>query len=362
MADLAACLYCDQPTGSLEHVLASGIGGRLATTTLLCCDHNNLCGRWADDPLSKQFEYAIHCLEARKGDGTRGTTWHGLVAQDGQRFDILADFTARMKQHVETTETGGKRITTTHPEGLKKIETDLEKAYDFAESFTMIRSDNFRPICKATDDGMRGILKAALHFVAMQTTNEAEARSAATSVAAAIFCDAIPTEHVHLQPYDPTRARGTPHRHTIVAWNEDDVTKALVTIFNIVTYIVILPHVTISPCRYVQDTRSGQWTVAACDVPQGSWYGPERAKEDWQEEYGLRVDLIVALGQSKSHIADIIRDALEEPQFNSFSREQKIEFLTTQVDERFRYPLERIPIWFLRDVNDFVERRVLATV
>lgn len=114
-------------------------------------------GGW---PPREAIRIGIHCLEALKGDGSHGTTWHGLIARDGQRFDMLPDFTARMKQRVERTEDGGFRILATHPEGLGKIEKQLAKVSDFTGSFTIMRSDNFRPDCRATGPAMRGILKA----------------------------------------------------------------------------------------------------------------------------------------------------------------------------------------------------------
>lgn len=359
------CLYCEEPTGSLEHLLASGIGGRLTSTTLVCGEHNNQCGRWADAPLSQQFEFAIHCLEALKGDGSRGTTWHGLVARDGQRFDMLPDFRARMKQRIERTEEDGLRVFTTHDEGLGKIDRQLSAKYDLAESFTITRSDVFRPVCSTRGPGMRGILKAALHFVATQTADAEQARAAARSIADDLFSEAIPTQIVRVQPYDLTRRRGEPHSHELTAWNDGTTTFVLVSIFNIARYLVILPFVALAPTRYRQDTRTGRWKVEQCEVPDPPTIDadPERAKQDFAQEYALRIDLIVAVGQSKSDIADIILDAKrEQPDFERLSRDEKIAFLESRVRERFTYPLDEIPIWLIGDVQEFTARRILESV
>jgi hypothetical protein len=361
MTEFEICLYCDEPTGSLEHVLASGLGGRFTTETLICGRHNGLCGQWADDPLAKQFEYAIHCLEVLKGDGTRGTTWHGLVAEDGQRFDMLPDFTAKMRPLVEETDEGGKRLVGTHPEWFEKIEKRLSAKYDFTGSFSEIRSNEFRPTCNTHGPGMRGILKAAFHFVATQAAHADEARAAAKVIATALYTDVIPS-CVKVQSYDVSKRRGSTHFHELTAWNDGEDTLVLVNVFNIVNYIVVLPYICITPTRYCQAIKTWERVVERCDIPSGKWYGRETGAEDFEKEYALRVDLVVALGQSKSDIADIIRDRAKHSDFDALREDEQIAALYDAVKVGFRYPMNRIPPWFLGDVEEFKERRILATV
>jgi hypothetical protein len=90
------------------------------------------------------------------------------------------------------------------------VEAQLAHAFDFTGSFTINRSDTFRPVCSTHGPRMRGVLKAAFHFVAHRTVDEMAARAAAPCVADEMYHDAFPSGFVRVWPYDVRRARGEP--------------------------------------------------------------------------------------------------------------------------------------------------------
>lgn len=127
-------------------------------------------GKWADDPLCEQFAFAVHALEVLKGDGSRGTTLP-IVAQDGTRFDLLPNFRFRMRPTVERPG-GGFRITATDASAFPKIEKQISAVADFASGQSEVRSYQFVAPVSTHGSGLRGILKAALHFVVAATTDK----------------------------------------------------------------------------------------------------------------------------------------------------------------------------------------------
>lgn len=122
-----------------------------------------------------------------------------------------------------------------------------------------------------------------------------------------------------------------------------------------------MPLISVESVRYRQDTRTGQWAVTPTGIPDATVVDRdlERAKAAFDEEYAVRIDLIVALGQSKSDVADIVELAQSEiPGFQGLSRKQKAAVLSSAVRERFHYPINCVPGWLIRDVQEFTERRI----
>lgn len=175
------------------------MGGRFTNCDLICEHHNGLCGQWADDPLCEQFAFAVHALEVLKGDGSRGTTLPA-VAQDGTRFDILPDFRFRMRPVVERPD-GGFRITATDAGAFRKIEKQISAVANFASSQFEIRGYNFVSPVSTHGPGLRGILKAALHFVVTLTAERDRVRDVCRQMVYKLFADAVP-ENVSVVPYE----------------------------------------------------------------------------------------------------------------------------------------------------------------
>jgi hypothetical protein len=352
------CLYCDDAADSLEHVLASGIGGRFTRRDLLCTRHNGLCGERADDPLCEQFAFAVHALEVLKGDGRRGTTWHGLVAHDGTRFDVLPNFRFRMQHSVDRPD-GGFRITATDPGVFAKLEKQILAIADFASDHVEVRSYDFISEISAHAPGLRGVLKAALHFVAAVATDRERARAVCRELSTTLFSDSMPA-NVSVVPYEVTDDGREVHRHEIVAWTEGGETLVRVKVFNIVSYLVRLPFIPVGPVVYRQNTQNGSRsldrTLAPHLVAEASLFTPEGLRR----EFARRVDAVIAIGAYKSDIVDILDDATRGSAFRmALGPQARADALRAALHERFASRLDAVPPgWVAREVVTFADRRI----
>jgi hypothetical protein len=350
------CLYCDEPSGSLEHALASGIGGHFKRRDLVCVPHNGMCGTWADEPLCEQFAFAVHALEVLKGDKTRGTTWP-IVADDGTRFDVLPDFRHRMRHTVDRPD-GGFRITGTEESAFRKIEKNLAKVADFASSHEETRRYDFTTPVSTSGPGQRGVLKAALHFVAAITCDRERAREVALQYASVLFSDAEPA-NVQVVPYEVGDDGRDPYRHELVAWTEDDQTLVRVKIFNVVTYLVRLPPIPADPTVYRQSTRDGSRMIGRTLVPHLVVDERVASLEGYQTEFAKRVDALVLLAAYKSDVAALLEEVTTEPLYRMTAGEQaRGKVLGEALRERFKFRDGHVTSWMMRDVIGFAGRRI----
>ncbi len=350
------CLYCKEPSGSLEHILASGIGGHFKRRNLVCVTHNGFCGTWSDEPLCEQFAFAVHALEVLKGDKTRGTRWP-IVAEDGTRFDVSADFRYRMRHVVERSD-GGFRITGTEESAFRKLEKNIAKGADFASSYEEVRQYGFTTPVSTSGPGQRGVLKAALHFVAAITSDRERAREVACQYAAVLFSDAEP-DNVKVVPYEIGDDGRDPYRHELTAWMGEEGTLVRVKVFNVVTYVVHLPPIPVEPTVYRQNVRDGSHTIQRTLIPHQIVDERLLTPEGFQKAFAERVDALILLGANKSDIAALLEQVTTDPLFRMAVGEvARSDVLSEALRDRFTLRQGMHTSWMMRDYIGFAGRRI----
>lgn len=134
-----------------------------------------------------------------------------------------------------------------------------------------------------------------------------------------------------------------------------------VRIFNLVTYLVRLPFVTVKPHVYRQDTRDGSWTIRPTLIPQLVVIAESATPEGYREEFGRRVDAIVTLGAYKSDVTDALDAATKEKSYRmavgAAARRKALEY---ELRERMVFRDGVLSSWMARDIVAFAKRRIDA--
>lgn len=332
------------------------MGGHFTRRDLVCAVHNGLCGKWADGPLCEQFAFAVHALEVLKGDRTRGTTWT-IAAEDGTRFDVMPDFRFRMHHTVERPD-GGFRITATDDSAFRKIGKQLATVADLASTHDEVRRYDFVTPVSAGGPGKRGVLKAALHFVATLTSDRERARAICREFAAVLFSDTEPA-NVQLVPYELGNDGRDAHRHELLAWVQDEETLVRTKVFNVATYLVRLPRIPLEPTVYRQSTRDGSRTLGRTLAPHFIVDEVLTTPKGFQKAFAERVDALVLLASYKSDIADVLREVVREPLYRMMVGEAARErALNEALRERMRFRDGVLRSWMAKDIVDFAERMI----
>jgi hypothetical protein len=351
------CLYCDEPAGSREHILASGMGGRFTRSDIICAYHNGLCGKWADDPFCEQFAIAIHALEVLKGDGQRGTTLP-LIAEDGTKFDSLPDFRFRMHHTVDRDAEGGFLITATDANVHNKLAKQLSAISNHSSTRTEERTYHFSTPFATHGPGMRGVLKAALHFLSTVADDYDRARAICAASSTVIFSDAEP-DNVTVVPYDVTDHEREVNRHEMLAWNDQNETLVRVKLFNLVTYLVRLPYLSITPRVYRQNTQDGSRSLRTTLVPHLIVQQEMATAEGFRTEFIRRVDSISNLGAYKSDIADILDEAIKQLPFRTaLGYHARTAMLGEALRQRMAFREGPLPNWAAKELIAFSDRRI----
>jgi hypothetical protein len=319
--------------------------------------HNGKCGKWADEPLCEQFAFAVHALEVLKGDKTRGTTWP-IMAEDGTRFNVSADFRYRMRHVVVERPDGGFRITGTEESAFRKIEKNIGQVADFASSYEEVRPYDFTTPVSTAGPGQRGVLKAALHFVAAIASDRERVREVARQYAAVLFSDAEP-DNVQVVPYEVGDDGRDPYRHELTAWMGHQGTLVRVKIFNVVTYVVHLPPIPVEPTVYRQFVRDGSRTIGRTLAPHQIVDERLATPEGLQKAFAERVDALVLLGGYKSDAAEILEQVTTESLYRmAVGDAVRAAVLREALRDRFRFREGLLTSWMARDVIDFAGRRI----
>ncbi len=361
----AQCLYCDDAANSREHILASGLGGQLVDDALVCGFHNNRCGARCDDILTKQFEFAVHCLDVLKGDRSRGTTWHNLTAQiDGAVISIRPDRTTSLKPIINRDPVSGlpTQIFATERRPLDALQRDLNRLTNppIPTTSETLREDVLDVRLEVGGPATRGVLKTALHFVAHETADREGARRVAAALAEELFSDG-PTPRVRFAPYCvDDRWRGHEF-HDVLAWSDEIATLVYVNIFNTVPFLVRLPLVALTvPRRFTQDTRTGAFDVTHVDAPLLRWEDAiTDATAETKKEFDERVYRITSVGLNKRYVLAMLERAREdEPAYETLSANARREVLVDAA-KRFQGIGPMTP-WMADAVRDFAVRRILV--
>jgi hypothetical protein len=316
-----------------------------------------MCGKWTDKPLCEQFSFAVHALEVLKGDKSRGTTWP-IVAEDGTQFDVSADFRYRMRHIVVERPGGGFRITGTEESAFRKLEKNIGQTADFDSSYEEIRPYDFTTPVSTAGPGQRGVLKAALHFVAAITSDRERAREVARQYVDVLFSDAE-QDDVKVVPYEIGDDGRHPYRHELTAWTEDDRTLVRIKIFSVVTYVVHLPRIPVEPTVYHQDVRNGSRTVRQTLVPDQAVDERTVAPEGFQKAFAERVDALVLLSAYKSDAAEILEQVTTEVLYRmAVGDAARASVLREGLRDRFKFREGLITSWMARDLTGFAERRI----
>jgi hypothetical protein len=354
------CLYCDKPSGSLEHIIASGIGGQLRRRTLVCGTHNGRCGEWCDKPLAEQFAFAVHALEVLQRDKkSRGTKWMGLHGEDGTIFDVLSDFRFAMRYPKVTSGDDGSFIVEGTPANDVSAQHEgISAVADLSSTRVEIRPTRFAPLISSRGPGLRGVLKAALHFVALITRDRARASAVCRELASELFSDAEPTRVTQV-PYYVGDDRLKFNRVELLAWNQDDETLVRVKLFNVITYCVRLPFIPITPRVFEQNTWDGSTHEEVTQIPELKVYADQATPEGFRREFARRVDAIASLAMYKSDIVDILNGAVNEFSYRSqIEIEARVQWLGDAIREGIRVPTQPTPTWVLREAMAFADRRI----
>ena len=359
--EYATCLYCAESTGSIEHVLASGIGGRLKSGELVCGYHNSLCNTFADDPLSRQFQYAVHSLEVLKGNGERGTVLMNMNAtNNAAMFEVSSDFVYTIKKAKVEKDVDGYAFRVTSTKRDSRLHESLSRSANMMTSETRTVKYSFNPEHCTHGPGMRGILKAAFHLVAIYAERETDIRNITSCVKPLIFTDKLPS-CVRVCPYDAGDSRKDAYFHELVAWCDPiaECTFVRVNVFNIVTYLVTLPFVNINPVRYSQNTKDGKWSAGSTDVPMHTVYESDDMEADFRREYACRVDVVSSLGRCKAEIVDLITQAKKRcQQWDALDVTTKRSYLYGALSEGFQVTGLLMRGWSCKDLKRFADDKV----
>jgi hypothetical protein len=333
------------------------MGGRFTRSDILCGKHNGLCSKWADTPLCEQFSFAIHALEVRKGDGCRGTTLL-LKAEDGTRFDALPDFRFRMHPKVERDDNGGFIITATESGGQKIISKQLSAITDPSTSRTESRNYVFWAPFSTHGPGMRGVLKAALHFVAAIADDYDRAREICQDSSSSLFCEMEPPQ-VTVVPYDVTDNECDVNRHEMVAWNGDNETFVRVKFFNLITYLVRLPHIALKPRVFRQNTRDGSRTLSLTLAPYLIVRSEMASIDGFRFEFIHRIDAIANLGDYKSDVVNIMDCGVRDLRYRmALGDTQRFDALNEILREKMVFRKGPLPRWAAKELVNFANRRI----
>lgn len=86
---MGTCIFCEKPLdGSREHIIPSAIGGRIASTELVCSDHNNSLGGTIDRALAEQLSVISNLLKIRTGRRRDPPKIQNLTTTDGQKIEL----------------------------------------------------------------------------------------------------------------------------------------------------------------------------------------------------------------------------------------------------------------------------------
>jgi len=253
---------------------------------------------------------------------------------------------------------GGFRITATDESVFRKLQRQISAVADVSSSHSEVRKYDFVSLASWDGPHLRGILKAALHFVVTIATNRERAREVSHQMADALFVDAVP-DNVSVVPYEIGYDVNDIHVHELTAWNQGDETLVRMRIFNLITYLVRLPLITIEPCFYRQNTQNGTRVIRPTLIPRLITTVESATLDGFREEFGRRVDAVVAVGSYKSDVADHLDAATREmPYRMAVGADARRRVLNNELRERMHLRDGLLTSWMAREVASFAERRI----
>lgn len=279
------CLYCAEPATSWEHALPEALGGRLEAP-ILCPNHNRLVGAKADAPMIRQFSPLVHMLDIKRHRGERGATLRGR-SDAGEALAVERNGRVRRRKLEAKAVAASGRLKYARG-ALAKLDELLAAGALEPGNHRIIAYAEKPPIINYEidigADAERGVLKAALHFVA------SFAADVDLGIAAELFPYVLGEEvsggkFVRTVPLEERFfPESWPPRHEIRTYPGDaGETFATVLLFGIYGFQVRLPISTGIPLRYVQPLIDSTAPVLEANtVPRNFTWDDHMTAHDWE--------------------------------------------------------------------------------
>lgn len=279
-----ACLYCDNPPETWEHIVPEAIGGRLGTH-LLCKKHYQI---EADHRFAERFGAMTQLMNVHRQDGRVSATIV-LEREDGSgKMRLFEDGTMEIPTEVVRDE-GGKFVRVTgeiqHVPELRKQIAGNDPEYKAPPTFQLVP----RPPILVADYGFGPqtwptVVKIALHFVAAFDSGEDPPQALIEQLRPIIYGEpSVPNNVSVTLEREPYFTAGLRDAHEVACFDGGDHVTVGIALYGVFRCIVRLDGMRCSrTLRYVQGLDGAPpmlteeplislpWRQAN-DVEQGRW-------------------------------------------------------------------------------------------